>query len=52
MKNNGIGRRRFLQKGAGVCLGASSAPMILSAQVLGLNGRIGPNSRIQIATLV
>ena len=48
MKNNGIGRRRFLQKGAGFCLGASSAPMILSAQVLGLNGRIGPNSRIQI----
>ncbi|MEX0322817.1 MAG: Gfo/Idh/MocA family protein [Puniceicoccaceae bacterium] len=42
-------RRDFLKKGA--TLGASlfTAPMILKAETLGLNGRIGPNGRIGLA---
>ena len=28
---------------------ASAAPMILRAETLGLNGRVGPNSRINLA---
>lgn len=42
-------RRDFLKKTG--LLGASllAAPMVVSADVLGLNGRIGPNSRINIA---
>ena len=44
-----LSRRSFLQKGAAICATASAAPMILSAQTLGLNGRVGPNSRINLA---
>ena len=49
MKNeSGSTRRDFLKQG--VALGASlfSTPMILRAETLGLNGRVGPNSRINI----
>ena len=37
-----LNRRSFLKKGALL----AAAPMVLRAEVLGLNGRIGPNSRI------
>jgi predicted dehydrogenase len=48
-KANLSGRRAFLKK-SGV-LGASffAAPMIVSAETLGLNHRVGPNSKINIA---
>ena len=42
-------RRVFLKKGAALCATASAAPMILRAETLGLNGRVGPNSRINLA---
>ena len=42
-------RRSFLKKGAAFCVTASVAPMILRAETLGLNGRVGPNSRINLA---
>ena len=42
-------RRAFLKKGAALCATASAAPMILRAETLGLNGRVGPNSRINLA---
>jgi hypothetical protein len=42
-------RRNFLKKSAGIGITLFSAPMIASAETLGLNGRIGPNSRINIA---
>ena len=42
-------RRSFLKKGAALCVTASVAPMILRAETLGLNGRVGPNSRINLA---
>ena len=42
-------RRVFLKKGAALCVTASAAPMILRAETLGLNGRVGPNSRINLA---
>jgi len=47
-KNTHTSRRRFLKQGA--VLGASlyAAPMILRAETLGLNGRVGPNSRINM----
>ena len=42
-------RRVFLKKGVALCATASAAPMILRAETLGLNGRVGPNSRINLA---
>ena len=44
-----LNRRVFLKKGAALCATASAAPMILRAETLGLNGRVGPNSRINLA---
>jgi len=41
-------RRNFLKQGALVGAAASLAPQILSAATLGLNGRVGPNSRINV----
>ena len=47
-KNTQSSRRHFLKQGA--VLGASlyAAPMILRAETLGLNGRVGPNGRINM----
>ena len=44
-----IKRRSFLKKSAAICVASSVAPMILRAEILGLNGRVGPNSRINLA---
>ena len=44
-----LSRRAFLKKGATICATASAAPMIVSAETLGLNGRVGPNSQINLA---
>ena len=44
-----IKRRSFLKKSAAICVTSSVAPMILRAETLGLNGRVGPNSRINLA---
>ena len=44
-----IKRRSFLKKSAVICVTSSVAPMILRAETLGLNGRVGPNSRINLA---
>ncbi|MEN8663200.1 MAG: Gfo/Idh/MocA family oxidoreductase [Lentimonas sp.] len=41
-------RRQFLKKGAALSASLLAAPMILRADTLGLNGRIGPNSRINL----
>ena len=43
-----LSRRHFIQKGVALLRGVSSAPMLLSANTLGLNGRSGANSRIQL----
>jgi predicted dehydrogenase len=42
-------RRDFLKKSAGLGATVLSLPMIATAETLGLNGRIGPNSRINLA---
>ena len=47
-KKSRLSRRHFIQKGVALCAGVSSAPMLLSANTLGLNGRSGANSRIQL----
>lgn len=52
MKNGSLtSRRKFLKDGA--TLGASliTAPMILRAETLGLNGRVGANSRINLGII-
>lgn len=41
-------RREFLKKGTALGASLFAAPMILRADTLGLNGRIGPNSRINM----
>lgn len=41
-------RRRFLQQGVAVGASLLAAPMILKAETLGRNGRVGPNSRINM----
>jgi hypothetical protein len=43
-----LSRRNFLKRGALLGATASLAPQILSADTLGLNGRVGPNSRINV----
>lgn len=43
-----LSRRNFLKGGALFGATASLAPQILSADTLGLNGRVGPNSRINV----
>ena len=43
-----LSRRNFLKRGALFGATASLAPQILSADTLGLNGRVGPNSRINM----
>ncbi|MGB0344408.1 MAG: Gfo/Idh/MocA family protein [Coraliomargarita sp.] len=48
MKNINKSRRRFLKQGPALGASLLAAPMVLRAEVLGLNGRIGPNSRINI----
>lgn len=41
-------RRQFLKQGRALGASLLAAPMVLRAEVLGLNGRVGPNSRIQV----
>ena len=41
-------RRAFLKRGAALGASLFAAPLILKAETLGLNGRVGPNSRINI----
>ena len=41
--------RSFLKKGAALCVTDSVALTILRAETLGPNGRVGPNSRINLA---
>ncbi len=41
-------RRAVLKKGTALCASLLAAPMILRAETLGLNGRVGPNSRINM----
>ena len=41
-------RRQFVKSGVAGVLSMGAAPSILSAKVLGLNGRVGPNSRINV----
>jgi predicted dehydrogenase len=41
-------RRTFLKQGATLSAALWSAPMILRAETLGLNGKTGPNSRINL----
>ncbi len=50
LSTNTVNSRRGFLKKTGV-LGASifTAPMIVGADVLGLNGRVGPNARINVA---
>jgi predicted dehydrogenase len=43
-----LSRRNFLKGGAAIGAAVSLAPQFLSAETLGLNGRIGPNARINI----
>lgn len=44
-------RRKFLKAGAAFGASLFTAPMILRADTLGLNGRVGPNSRINIGLI-
>jgi len=44
-------RRDFLKKGAVLGSSLAVAPMILRAETLGMKGRIGPNSRINIGLI-
>ena len=46
---NNLQRRQFFKQGIGGMLAIGSLPSIVSAKTLGLNGRIGPNSRINLA---
>ena len=41
-------RREFIKQGALVGAGFFAAPMVLRAETLGLRGRVGPNSRINM----
>lgn len=43
-----LSRRRFLRNGLALGASIATAPQILSASTLGLNSRVGPNSRINI----
>lgn len=43
-----VSRRRFLRNSLALGATVATAPQILSASTLGLNGRVGPNSRINI----
>ncbi len=43
-----LSRRNFLKGGAALGAAVSLAPQFLRAETLGLNGRIGPNARINI----
>ncbi|MGJ8652255.1 MAG: Gfo/Idh/MocA family protein [Opitutaceae bacterium] len=45
-KESSHSRREFLKKGTALGASLFAAPMILRAETLGLNGRVGPNSRI------
>ncbi|ADE53816.1 Gfo/Idh/MocA family protein [Coraliomargarita akajimensis] len=42
-------RRSFLKKGATLSASLFAAPMILRAETLGMNGHVGPNSKINMA---
>ena len=44
-------RRSFLKKSATLGASLMAAPMILRAEILGLNGRTGPNSRINVGLI-
>ncbi|WOO40625.1 Gfo/Idh/MocA family oxidoreductase [Rubellicoccus peritrichatus] len=48
MKKSTQSRRDFLKTGAAAGAAFLSAPMILRAETLGVNGHVGPNSRINI----
>ncbi|MEO0795481.1 MAG: Gfo/Idh/MocA family oxidoreductase [Verrucomicrobiota bacterium] len=41
-------RRNFLKKGTALGAAMFSAPMILRAETLGINGHVGPNSKINV----
>jgi hypothetical protein len=44
-------RRSFIKKSASIGASLLAAPMILRAETLGLNGRVGPNSRINLGII-
>ena len=48
MKNTNTSRRDFIKKGAATGTSIFAAPMILSAQTLGINGNSGANNRINM----
>ena len=51
MKKMQLTRRTFMKQGVALSAATSAAPMLLSAETLGLNQRIGPNSRINLGLI-
>ena len=43
-----LSRRHFIGRGVAGILAMGAAPSIVNAKVLGLNGRVGPNSQINM----
>jgi predicted dehydrogenase len=50
MKNH-ITRRHFLKTNLGVAFAAATAPMFVAGSVLGKDGRVAPNARVQVGCI-